>query len=214
MYNIYGICREYILNGWPEEGRLFFFDLLIYCSLSCHCFFVFGHKCYYSILNWTELSWDIRAFPLGQQIQDTILGPNPYPPPPPLSVGDIVDSGIGLTLYPLSRTMNLDIVSRREGRTDQPWKRMGGNFEFRIWIREYWMIYWGPGFHAVVCFGFFPTSYPSPFIKLSLCFSVCHRSSLLAGEGDGGGGGAKSYDGERALSSINHSILSDMNGPW
>jgi hypothetical protein len=32
-------------------------------------------------------------------------------------------------------------------------------------------------------------------------------SSLLTVKGGGGGGGAKSYDGEKALSYINHSIL-------
>jgi hypothetical protein len=35
--------------------------------------------------------------------------------------------------------------------------------------------------------------------------------SLLTGEGKGKGGGAKSYDGEKAWSSINHSILSAWN---
>jgi hypothetical protein len=30
------------------------------------------------------------------------------------------------------------------------------------------------------------------------------------GEGRGGGGGAKSYDDEKALSSVNHSILSGL----
>ncbi len=35
------------------------------------------------------------------------------------------------------------------------------------------------------------------------------RDNLLTGEGGWGGGGAKSYDGEKAWSSINHSKLSD-----
>jgi hypothetical protein len=60
---------------------------------------------------------------------------------------------------------------------------------------------------------------PSPVSKLSLFLSlpVCHRSSLLSeggGPGGGrGGGGAKLYDGEKAWSSINHSIFSAFNTP-
>ncbi len=52
---------------------------------------------------------------------------------------------------------------------------------------------------------------PSTVSKLSLFLSlpVCRRSSLLTGEGGGGDeGGAKSYDGEKAWSSVNPSILS------
>jgi hypothetical protein len=33
------------------------------------------------------------------------------------------------------------------------------------------------------------------------------RDNLPTGEGEGGGGGAKSYDGEKAWSSVNHSIF-------
>jgi hypothetical protein len=48
-----------------------------------------------------------------------------------------------------------------------------------------------------------PPPAPSPVSKLSLW------SSLLTGEGwRGCGVGAKSYDGEKAWSSVNHSILS------
>ncbi len=50
-----------------------------------------------------------------------------------------------------------------------------------------------------------------PSVSLFLC--VTGQAYWRARE-DGGGAGAKSYDGEKALSSINHSILSDMNGPW
>jgi hypothetical protein len=37
---------------------------------------------------------------------------------------------------------------------------------------------------------------------------MCRRSSLLTGEGGGGGRGAASYESEKAWPSINHSILS------
>ncbi len=62
-------------------------------------------------------------------------------------------------------------------------------------------------FHAVVWFGSSPT--PTPVSKLSLVLSlpVSRRSSLVTQEGGGSGGGDKSYDGEKAWSSINHSIL-------
>ncbi len=71
------------------------------------------------------------------------------------------------------------------------------------------MIY-GPGFLAVVWFGSSPT--PSP---LASCLSfpvflfVAGRAYLR-----GGGGGAKSYAGEKAWSSIHHSTLSGYkSGP-
>jgi|688.fasta_scaffold545491_1 hypothetical protein len=49
-----------------------------------------------------------------------------------------------------------------------------------------------------------PIHPPLPCLSLSL--PVCRRSSFLTGEG--GGGGANAYDGEKAWFSINHSILS------
>jgi hypothetical protein len=57
---------------------------------------------------------------------------------------------------------------------------------------------------------------PCPLFRqqVSLFFSppVCRWSILLTGEGvEGGGGGAKSYCGERTWSSINHSILSSSS---
>ncbi len=66
------------------------------------------------------------------------------------------------------------------------------------------MIYRVVGFLAVELFGSSPAPYPSPFSKLSFFLSlpICRRSSLLTGEG---GGGAKSNDGEKAWSSMNHS---------
>jgi hypothetical protein len=79
------------------------------------------------------------------------------------------------------------------------------------------MIYRGPDFLAVIMIWLPP---PSAANKLSLLLSlpVCRRSSFLTGVerggrggGGGGGGGAKSYDSEKALSSVNHSILSDSD---
>ncbi len=62
------------------------------------------------------------------------------------------------------------------------------------------MTYRGPGFLAIVWFGSYPTHSPSPISKLCL-FSRrgCGRSQI------------KSYDGEKAWSSINLSILSAIN---
>jgi hypothetical protein len=70
--------------------------------------------------------------------------------------------------------------------------------------REYLMYNRVPVFFAVSCFGSSPTLSRHQVVSLSQS-SYCHRSSLLTGEG---GAGAKSYDGEKALSSINHAILS------
>jgi hypothetical protein len=68
------------------------------------------------------------------------------------------------------------------------------------------MIYRAPGFRS---YDLAPPPLPVPSLvsKLSIVFSVhvCHRLNLLTGEG---GGGAKSYDREKAWFSINHSILS------
>jgi hypothetical protein len=67
------------------------------------------------------------------------------------------------------------------------------------------MIYRGPGFLAVVRFG----SYPSPSPHLLFMQSSC---VFTGGIGGRSGGGLKSYDGEKAWSSMNHLILSDK-GP-
>ncbi len=50
---------------------------------------------------------------------------------------------------------------------------------------------------------------PSSFSKLPLFLSppVCRRSSLLTGEGGGGGRGSISYNREKAWPSIHHAIL-------
>jgi hypothetical protein len=73
------------------------------------------------------------------------------------------------------------------------------------------MIYRGQAFSLSYDLAPPPQPPPSPVSKMSFFISlpVCRWSSLLVGmEGGEGGGGAKSYDGEQALSSINHSILS------
>ncbi len=63
------------------------------------------------------------------------------------------------------------------------------------------------GFLAVEWYG----SYPPPSrhkLSLFLSLPVCRRSSLLTERRrEWGVGGAKSYDGEKAWSSVNHSIL-------
>ncbi len=81
--------------------------------------------------------------------------------------------------------------------------------------REYWMIYRGPGFIAVVWFGSSPNPSPSrprpPSVSclVSLSQSSCISPvELTDGRGGRGGGGAKSNDDEKAWSPINHSIFS------
>ncbi len=68
---------------------------------------------------------------------------------------------------------------------------------------EYWMIYRGPGFIAVIWFGFFPTPYT---LSRQQVVYLSHSSCVSPVEGEGRGE-AKSYDGEKAWSSINHSLL-------
>ncbi len=70
------------------------------------------------------------------------------------------------------------------------------------------MIYREPGFLAAVCFGSSPT--PSP-LSVSHSSCVAGRAYWLERGDVGGGRGAQSYDGEKAWSSINHSILYDSN---
>ncbi len=75
------------------------------------------------------------------------------------------------------------------------------------WRREFRMIYREPGFLAVVWFGSSLHLLPS----LSCLFSQPSCVSpveLAEGRGGGGGGGAKTYDDEKAWSSINHWTLS------
>jgi hypothetical protein len=70
------------------------------------------------------------------------------------------------------------------------------------------MIYRGPGFLAAPP----PLHSPLPPSASCLSFSVflCVASRVYCDwRGEGGGGGAKSYDIEKAWPDINHSILSD-----
>ncbi len=82
-----------------------------------------------------------------------------------------------------------------------------------LWIfqnKEYWIIYRGPGFLAVLWFGSSPTPY-SPSLSVSSTGDTREdkRDNLLTGEGGRGGWArGKSNDRKEALSSINHSILS------
>ncbi len=73
--------------------------------------------------------------------------------------------------------------------------------------REYWLIYRGPGYLAVVWFG----SSPTPVSKLDRRHTgrLRKRDNFLTGEGGRGGWPrGKSYDRKEAWSSIIHSILS------
>ncbi len=92
--------------------------------------------------------------------------------------------------------------------------------EFRC-TREYWMIYRGPGFLAVIWFGSFPTSSPSPVSKAScLCLLVflCVADRAYWREMGGGGGEEEEpnhIDDEKACSSINHfKINTLLNTPY
>jgi hypothetical protein len=66
------------------------------------------------------------------------------------------------------------------------------------------MIYRGPGFLAVVRLG----SCPPPPTASSTHRKTEKERQLADGGGGGDWGGAKSYDGEKAWSSINNSIIS------
>jgi hypothetical protein len=69
--------------------------------------------------------------------------------------------------------------------------------------REYLLYYRGPG----VCFGF-PLPLPPSVRWHSFSACLCRRSSFLTGEGGGGLGRSKIiYNGEKARSSISHSML-------
>jgi hypothetical protein len=75
---------------------------------------------------------------------------------------------------------------------------------FVRYTREYWMIYRGPGFLAVLWFGSSPT-----LLTLFLSLPVS-PVELIDGRRGGGGRGAQSYFHEKARSSINHSIPSGL----
>ncbi len=73
--------------------------------------------------------------------------------------------------------------------------------------REFWMIYRGPGYLAVLWFD-------SPRLELDWPHTGSLRRGgnlLTGGGGEGGGREAESYDRKKAWSSINHSILSGSN---
>jgi hypothetical protein len=74
------------------------------------------------------------------------------------------------------------------------------------------MIYRGPGFLAFVWFGF-PQPLPLPAAScLSFSVFLCiARRAYWQENGEGGSGGAKSYDGEKAWPSLNHLILSALS---
>ncbi len=79
----------------------------------------------------------------------------------------------------------------------------------RVWAREYWIVYRGPGFLALIWFG----SSPAPSHPLPSVSSCCDTQE--DGERETtfwqGGGGAKSNDSEKDWSSINHSILAGLS---
>jgi hypothetical protein len=101
-----------------------------------------------------------------------------------------------LTIYPLGAPL-LECVDY-----------FGGPLCIPPWVqlREYWMIYRGPGFLGVVCFD--SSTIPTPPSAICLNISLCCRSNLLAGGEEEGMGKSQSYDAEKALSSINQSIFS------
>ncbi len=81
------------------------------------------------------------------------------------------------------------------------------------WSREYWIIYRGPGFLAVVWLA--PP--PPPLTSISSTgdtYRKTERERQLFDRRVGGGGvGAKSYDSKNAWSSINHKILFGIKHP-
>ncbi len=85
--------------------------------------------------------------------------------------------------------------------------------ELLSYCREYWMIYRGPGFLAVVYDWLLPqhlTPYPVSKLDQRHTGRLTKKVNLMTGEGGGSGGGAKSYDCEKTWSSINYSILSGI----
>ncbi len=84
--------------------------------------------------------------------------------------------------------------------------------------REYWMIGRRLGFVVVVWFDSFCSPSSPPLLAVNcLSFSVSCVSPVQLTDGrgrEGGGGTAKSYDGEIAWSSINHSKLWSLWIQW
>ncbi len=85
-----------------------------------------------------------------------------------------------------------------------------------ILIREYWMIYRGPGLLAVEWFGssFTPLP-PLPSVSSTVAHTKAKKERQLARRerGGGGGGGANSYDRKKAWSSIIHSVIYESHPP-
>jgi hypothetical protein len=79
--------------------------------------------------------------------------------------------------------------------------------------REYWTIYGGPGFLAVIWFGSTPTLSPLPTSVswVGETHEVCDRESTCWRER---GEGTESYDPKKAWPSIKHSILSAQILLW
>jgi hypothetical protein len=77
-----------------------------------------------------------------------------------------------------------------------------------ILAKDYLMYYRGPGFLARCKICLVPLGLPSPPLPLASCVYVCRPSSLLK---KWNGEGAKSYDGEKAWSSIILCLLSDLS---
>ncbi len=76
-------------------------------------------------------------------------------------------------------------------------------------IREYWMIYRGPGFLAVVWFG---SSHNLPLLPSLKALTATHRKTEIErrlADRRRGWWEAESYDRKKDWSSINHSILSE-----
>jgi hypothetical protein len=79
--------------------------------------------------------------------------------------------------------------------------------------REYWIIYRGPSFLAVIWFGSSPIAsrVPTPsrqYCKLDRWHTDCEWETICWRKGDEGGVGAKSYDGKKVWFAINYSRLS------
>jgi hypothetical protein len=98
------------------------------------------------------------------------------------------------------------------------WPGSSPLMQLRYRTREHCMIYWVPGLLAVVVW-FSYSLIPFPISRQqvdSLSQSFCLSAVELTDRGRRGedGGWAKSYDGENAWSSINHSIPSGGSRRW
>jgi hypothetical protein len=105
--------------------------------------------------------------------------PHPHPPPPPPPTDG----------YRLATCLSISQHKKVLVLVFHP-THLRLNFDLRplqmVSLREYWIIYIGPGFLAFVWLGSSPTPSPSPVSKVSLFLRllVCRRSSLRTGEGE------------------------------